>query len=239
LEGLTFKGKISIVPSRHVVKSYVENGYYHVYNRGVEKRNIFKDTQDHKVFLGYIKEYLTEPPDPSKQKTIFILQGETFKGIKRQPRNYNGKVELLAYCLMPNHFHLLIKQYSSDNMQDFIRSLCTRYSMYFNKKYDRVGSLFQGPYKGVLINNDNYLLHLSRYIHLNPSEYTDDLEGAYSSYADYLRIRNTSWVKPDFILKFFENQTIPEIEKFNSYKIFVENYKKDSAKILGRITLEE
>jgi len=227
------------MPSRNIVKIYVSNGIYHVYNRGVEKRNIFEDKQDYGVILKYLKEYLSPPPKPEDLKTIFNLRGGTFKGIRRQPKNYNKQVELMAYCIMPNHFHLLIKQNTDRVMIDFLRSLLTRYSIYFNKKYDRVGKLFQGHYKAVLVTEDNYLLHLSRYIHLNPSEYTDNLEDAYSSYADYLGLRKTEWVKPDLILNFFNKEVAPEFKKLVSYKDFVENYSKDSAEILGRLTIED
>jgi len=227
------------MPSRNIVKIYVSNGIYHVYNRGVEKRNIFEDKQDYGVILKYLKEYLSPPPKPEDLKTIFNLRGGTFKGIRRQPKNYNKQVELMAYCIMPNHFHLLIKQNTDRVMIDFLRSLLTRYSIYFNKKYDRVGKLFQGHYKAVLVTEDNYLLHLSRYIHLNPSEYTDNLEDAYSSYADYLGLRKTEWVKPDLILNFFNKEVAPEFKKVVSYKDFVENYSKDSAEILGRLTIED
>jgi len=111
--------------------------------------------------------------------------------------------------------------------------------MFFNKKYQRIGGLFQGPYKAILITDDNYLLHLSRYIHLNPSEYTDNLTETYSSYADYLGLRKTKWVKPDFILNFFNKEIAPEFKKVNSYKDFVENYNKDPVEILGNLTLED
>jgi putative transposase len=227
------------MPSRNVVKSYIENSFYHVYNRGVEKRSIFEDTQDYKVFLKYLKEYLSEPPKPEDLKTIFTLQGETFKGLKRQPKNYSGKVILIAYCLMSNHFHLLIQQKSKTDMQEFLRSICTRYSIYFNKKYERVGGLFQGPYKAALITEDAYLLHLSRYIHLNPLEHADGMVGAYSSYADYLELRKTDWVKPDHILNYFNQKLASEFKKFNSYKDFVEKYKNDATEILGKLTLED
>jgi len=116
--------------------------------------------------------------------------------------------------------------------------LLTRYSIYFNKKYDRVGSLFQGRYKAVLVLENNYLLHLSRYIHLNPSEYSSNLIGAYSSYANYLGSRKTRWVKPDFVLNFFNKEISPEFKKVISYKDFVENYKNGSTEILGKLTLE-
>ena len=226
------------MPSKNSIKTYVSDSYYHIYNRGVEKRTIFEDEQDYKVFLKYLKQYLSPPPDPLKLKQEFTLQGASFKGIPRQVKNYHDDINLIAYCLMPNHFHLLIKQRPKNSIEGFMRSIATRYSMYFNKKYDRVGKLFQGHYKASLILEDAYLLHLTRYIHLNPSEITSNLKDAYSSYADYLELRNTSWVKPDIVLKFFNNQVLPEFKKVNSYKKFVEEYDKDSDVILGDLTLE-
>lgn len=227
------------MPSRHSRKIYVENGYYHTFNRGVEKRTIFLDTQDYKVFLKYLKEYLSPPPDKSKlPKVNFTLQGQAFKGLPRIPKNYHAEINLICWCLMPNHFHLLIQQNNKLSMKQFVHSLLTRYTKYFNKKYDRVGPLFQGRYKAVMIMDDGYLLHLSRYIHLNPSEYTKDLTKAYSSYADYLGLRKTEWVKPDIILKFFNQKSLLELKELQTYKDFVEKYKKNSAKVLGKLTLE-
>lgn len=226
------------MPGRNIIKIYVENGHYHVYNRGVEKRIIFKDKQDYKVFLSYLKEYLSPPPNPENKKKNFTLKGSTFKGVPRQRKNYFKDIELLTYCLMPNHIHLLIKQKTKGLMKNFMQSLSTRYSMYFNKKYDRVGSLFQGVYKAVLITEEPYLLHLSRYIHQNPSEYKKDLTKAYSSYSEYLGLRKTKWIKPDMILSFFNQAKLPEIDKVNTYKDFVHSYKIDSSKVLGELILE-
>lgn len=227
------------MPKKNVVKTYVTNGHYHIYNRGVEKRDIFLDTQDYKVFLKYLKDYLSPIKDKKKSSKTFSLRGSTFKGIPRQTKNYNKKVELLAYCLMPNHFHLLIKQNKKEVMKNFMQSLATRYSMYFNKKYDRVGSLFQGNYKAVLITKDQYLLHLSRYIHLNPSQYTSNLLEAYSSYAEYLGKRKTKWINTNPILAFFSQSKIQELKKNNSYKDFVEKHKKDNSESLENFILEE
>jgi putative transposase len=226
------------MPSRNIIKTYVKGGYYHIYNRGVEKRIIFIDEQDYMVFLSYLKEYLSPPPDPKTLQTIFTLRGSTFKGIRRIPKNYSKEIELLVYCLMPNHFHLLIKQNSELSIKKFIHSLLTRYSMYFNKKYKRIGALFQGIYKAALIKDDSYLLHLSRYIHLNPFEYTPDLVSAYSSYGDYLGFRKTSWVKPEFILKFFDQASKDFMQGTNSYKDFVERYEENSKEVLGKMVLE-
>lgn len=143
------------MPAKNSIKQYVENGYYHLYNRGVEKRNIFLDDQDYSVFLGYIKQYLG-PHEGSDPKSLV------------------DDIDLIAFCLMPNHFHFLAKQKTIDGITKFMRAICTNYVMYFNKKYERVGTLFQGKYKGVLLDNDTYLLHLSRYIHLNPIKIGSD-----------------------------------------------------------------
>jgi len=227
------------VPSKNSIKVYVKDGFYHIYNRGVEKRIIFKDVQDYKVFLNYLKEYLSPPADTKILLTDFTLQGLTFKGVARRPKNYSTEIELLAYCLMPNHIHFLVKQNNKDSIKRFMHSLSTRYSMYFNKKYVRVGPLFQGKYKASLITEDSYLLHLSRYIHLNPLEYTKNLVKAYSSYSDFLALRKTKWLRPDFILSFFNKETAPIFKKINSYRNFVEAYTQDSKEILGNLTLED
>jgi len=226
------------MPARNIVKTYVAGGYYHIYNRGIEKRIIFEDEMDYKTFLRYLKEALSPPPNPNKNKVIVTLKGGTFKGLPKPVKNFNGAISLIAYCLMPNHFHLLVEQTEERDIKKFMQSVITRYSMYFNKKYTRVGKLFQGHYKAVLIVDENYLLHLSRYIHLNPSEYTRNLEAAYSSYGEYLGKRNTSWINPEVILSFFENANKDFMKGINTYIDFVEKYRGDSALILGKITLE-
>jgi putative transposase len=222
------------MPSRNTRKIYVENSYYHVYNRGVDKRLIFQDQQDYSVFLKYLKEYLSLPPDETK----IINKGLALP--KYKIKNYHDNVELLAYCLMPNHYHFLIKQNTKDAMKSFLHSLLTRYTHYFNTKTQRIGPLFQGRYKACIIDKDNYLLHLSRYIHLNPREINENLTDAFSSYSDYLKLRKTTWVNTAPILSFFDGSTIAELNKvkINSYKDFVENYRRESEEVLGNKVLE-
>lgn len=224
--------------SRNSKKIYVKDGHYHVYNRGVEKRTIFEDEQDYNVFLSYLKEYVLPPSDKPKYVTI-TFEDTVFKGVPRQPKNYSKDIEILAFCLMPNHFHLVVKQKSGKKLKEFIHSLLLRYSMYFNKRHDRVGPLFQGRFKAVLVNEEPYLLHLSRYIHLNPSEYTKDLESAYSSYSQYLGKMKAAWVKPELVLSYFNKATKDFLRGTNTYKNFVEKSKKDSGEVLGKLTLEE
>ena len=139
---------------------------------------------------------------------------------------------------MSNHFHLLIKQNLDRSIENFMRSLLTRYSGYFNKRNERVGSLFQGPYKAVLIDSDEYLLHLSRYIHLNPQGSVNSWFGAPSSYPDYLRERKTSWVKTDLILSFFDQAREPFIRGHATYRNFVEDEKLNIPIVLNNMIIE-
>ncbi len=219
------------MPAKNSIKIPVENGYYHIYNRGVNKQEIYNTPQDYSVFLNYLKEALSPPLKPGELQKIKInINEHVFQANERLTKNLYGEIDLIAYVLMPNHFHLLIKQNHKESMETLMRSIATRYSMYFNKINDRVGPLFQGIYKAVLIENENYLLHLSRYIHLNPKEIFDNLTDAYSSYADYVGLKNTPWINPHPVLDFFNSRVNPEFKKINNYKDFVEKYNpKDAA----------
>jgi len=218
------------MPSKNVVKNYVENSYYHIYNRGVEKRTIFVSETDCKVFLRYMKLYLSPKEDLLElnrlgQKTLRFLQ-----------HNLYEEVDLLAFALMPNHFHLLVKQNTADGIIKFMRRLATSYVMYFNNKNSRTGGLFQGTYKAVQILNDEYLLHLSRYIHLNPAHIKSDLNFSnFSSMSYYLGDKHATWVKPHEILNYFEGS---DYSKF-TYSNFVYDNLTDSRDILSNLTLEE
>ena len=227
------------MPSKNRVKQYVEGGHYHVYNRGVEKRRIFLDDQDYRVFLHLLKYYLsaTELSDehPLKEITGFVP-------VKLRPIEplYN-KVELLCYCLMPNHFHLLLKQISKDGMEKLMRRLSTTYAMYFNRRYDRVGTLFQGRYKAVLVDTDEHLLHLSRYIHQNPTLTKGFLnEYPYSSYSYYIGEQKADWLRPEPILKYFDKTSDfgkYEAARFQNYKEFVEEYEKEPEQLIDYLLI--
>lgn len=221
------------MPARNIVKTYIENGYYHVYNRGVEKRLIFLDEQDCRVFLRYIKLYLS----PLEEVAKLQLQG--IEGVNRfLPLNLSKEIDLLSFALMPNHVHLQIKQYTKDGIIKFMRRLMTSYVMYFNKKYDRVGSLFQNKYKACLIERDEYLLHLSRYVHRNSFDLDTNINFlAYSSFPYYLGFQHASWIKPDEILGYFKGNK----DKYghDSYKDFVEFDDSSTEELLGELILED
>ena len=218
------------MPSPNIIKTYLDDSYYHLYNRGVEKRQIFLDEQDYKTYLSYLKFYLSPPP----------LRGETPKYFPSQQLcNHSQQVTLLAYCLMPNHFHLFVKQKGSHSIDFFMRSLSTRYGMYFNKRYRRVGSLFQGPYKAAYIDDELQYLYLTKYIHRNPLTigYSPQnlKEYPYSSYRNYLGIIQQNWVHPEEIRDYFsrENHHTP-------YQEYVEEHAgiADEVTVLGKLTLD-
>lgn len=224
------------MPSKNIIKTYIENGFYHIYNRGVEKRKIFLDEQDYRVFLSYLKIYLSPKIDSAKdiQKNKNGSYEDQNKFISEifKLNNFYNKIDLISYVLMPNHFHLELKQKNKKEIEFFMRSLITKYSKYFNKKYKRVGPLFQGRYKAVLIQNTEYLLDLSKYIHLNPKELLvgGQLLDAYpwSSYPVYLRKVAINWLNINFITSNFI-----EHKKFSVhlYKKFVENNKEKEKEI--------
>lgn len=221
------------MPAKNSRKIYIPNSFYHVYNRGVEKRIIFLDEQDYRVFIYYLELYLSpkeEMIDKIKNQ-INLTEDEKNSRISKilVLNNFFNKIELLCFILMPNHFHIVLKQKEQNSMELFIHSLIMKYVLYFNKKYKRVGPLFQGRYKAVLIDKEEYLLHLSRYIHINIKEILGKNQPLssykWSSYPAYVNGLNTNWLKKDYILSYFKNNNG---FSFNSYQGFVEGYEEIS-----------
>ncbi|MBU1071259.1 transposase [Patescibacteria group bacterium] len=224
------------MPAKNRLKEYVEGGVYHVYNRGVLKQDIFLDDHDYCAFLSLLKYYLSPVLPTSHNREHPFQKSGYVKLIRPRPlANINKEVELLCYCLMPNHFHLLLRQITVDGMQKLMRRISTTYAMGFNKRYKKSGYVFQGRYKAALIDMDEYLLHVSRYIHLNPVklELTRTVpvsEYPYSSYAYYLRKKSARWLKPELILDHFKHQ---------SYRSFIDDYQGISENILGGLVLDD
>lgn len=169
-------------------KNFAPGEYYHVYNRGVGKMNIFEDDQDYRVFLSRLRENLF-PNDE-----LISLEGAV-QGNKRNHTAYVRKslppnsFALICYCLMPNHFHLLIKQNEEVSITKLLSKICTSYSKYFNNKHERVGVLFQDRFKAERVSKNEYLLWLSVYIHLNPrvaNLVKNDDSWKWSSCSEYL-----------------------------------------------------
>lgn len=177
----------------------VNNQYYHIFNRGSDKRDIFLQARDYKRFQQTFYYYQFTGPKPRFSK----FAKSDLKIFK--PDKTNKLVETICYCLMPNHFHFLIKQLKDNSIPIFISNLCNSYTKYFNTKYSRIGPLLQGKYQSVLIETDEQLVHISRYIHLNPivSKITTDLTSyLWSSYPEYITRQEKPCVIKE-ILDFF------------------------------------
>lgn len=145
----------------------VTDEIYHIYNRGVEKRMVFIEDTDYLRMVHNLFEFNDANP-PLNLNYHFTRQSSEigFPKIKREPRKL--LVDLLAFCLMPNHYHLLVRQRIDGGITMFMRKLGVGYTNFFNEKYDRVGPLFQGKFKSILISQENHFIHLPYYIHLNP-----------------------------------------------------------------------
>lgn len=216
------------------------DNYYHIYNRGVEKRKIFLNRKDYERFLfllflcnGSVPVNMRDnfPKGPTFGKMWEIERGEVF-------------VDIGAYCLMPNHFHLLLKEKNRNGISDFMRKLCTAYAMYFNRKNDRSGTLFQSKFRAQLIDENNYLKYMFAYIHLNPikliesgwDKKTLDVNkvlkflGSYtwSSYLSYLGKRTE-----DFILN---KGAFPQyFEHAEEFEDFIKNFTFYKGRTFGKV----
>ncbi len=199
------------MPSRNVLKIDVAETYYHVYARGASQQDIFQSTDDYNYFIGLFARYLSDKPVLSKE------------GINYP--HYKGKIELLAFCLMPNHFHLLLYQQDEGSMAKLMRSVMTSYSRYFNLKYKRTGSLFESRYKASRIDVDNYLQHITRYIHLNTRYWKNY---SYSSYQYYIHDK-PQWLETRRVLVLFADR--------REYVEFHEDY-KEHKEILDELKYE-
>lgn len=187
---------------------------YHIYNRGTDKRDIFIDDWDYKRFLKsllffnnknavdlrVLKELNTKVPPPEPEERL---------------------VSVLAYCLMPNHYHLLVREKEKNGITRFMRKLGTGYTMYFNARHERNGVLYQGQFKSVCIDKDSYLRYIPHYIHLNPLDLVmswregsvDSAKAkaflssyAWSSYDYYITEKDDPLLDVDFIKELYKSK---------------------------------
>ena len=184
------------MPARNTIKIYASEQYYHVYNRGANKQTVFHEASDYQYFFYLLKRHLSNKP--------------AFDSHGREYRHLREKIEIVVFCLMPNHFHILLYTHTETGMELLMRSLITAYSMYYNKKYEHSGHVFQGAYKASLIDSDKYLQHISRYIHLNPKDYKNY---PYSSYFHSVKKFNTEWIGNKLFTDVFQG-TIQDYENF-------------------------
>ena len=180
-----------------------ENGeFYHVYNRGVDKRNIFSDQNDITRFLQSMDEFNTLEPIGSIYENSFV---------KNQLGNPTSKlVNFICYCINPNHFHFILEQVADNGISNFMKRMSGGYAKYFNEKYKRSGALFQGRFKAIHIDSNPYLLHVSAYVNLNDRVHTYPLGNptsklVRSSWDEYTTKGSENFCKKDIILGQFED----------------------------------
>ncbi|OGE64327.1 hypothetical protein A3I48_02940 [Candidatus Daviesbacteria bacterium RIFCSPLOWO2_02_FULL_36_7] len=197
---------------------FVSGSFYHIYNRGVEKRKTFMDRRDHLRFLETLDFYRKYP--------VPMKLSDFRRGVIKLKKieNQTELARIYCYCLMPNHFHLLVQQLTDGGISEFLRRVADSYTRYFNTKHDRVGSLFQGSFKAKLVETEEYLLHLSKYIHRNsfPLPMWERRHYPYSSYSYYLSGKQHPFCDIDFINSFF-SRTNPNL----TYQSFVEETEID------------
>lgn len=170
------------------------------FNRGVEKRTLYLKREDFTRFKQTCRYYQF---GGSKPKFSSLTDKYDFSFLKT-----SKQIQILGYCFMPNHFHLLLKQIEENGITQFLSQLSNSYTKFFNKKYDRVGPLLQGTFKAVPIENDEQLLHVLRYIHLNPVtsflvERPEDYP--WSSYREYMEIEPNPLCFCKELMTFFAN----------------------------------
>lgn len=216
--------------------TFVNDYFYHIYNRGVERRPTFIKKREVGRALLTLKYYRFANLPLKLSKFLILSEAERNK-LQSQISESRKLVEIIAYCLMPNHFHFLLKQLQDNGISRFISDFTNSYTKYFNTKNDRVGPLFQGTFKAVIVETDEQLLHLSRYIHLNPvvsaiikDEEFEEYQA--SSYPEYLNNSLESICKKEEILNFFSS--MEEYQKFVRDQI---GYAKELEKI-KHLTLE-
>ncbi len=226
------------MPAKFRKKDYIPGGVYHIYNRGLDGREVFRDSEDFVFFEKVMERYLSFDLG-NEERTGFKLDKPSLVKRRRQMSLYR-RISMIAYCLMPNHVHFVLKQIEERGITDFVRRVMTTYVMYFNNKYKRSGVLFESVYKAVIVADIGILPALTKMIHLNPVNRTvvkigpvETVTGSspeaylYSSYSHYIGTNQRKWIS-----KYDDNLNQSE------YKRYVENWKIEPGDALAKIMLD-
>lgn len=217
------------------------NDHTHIYNRGVDKRIIFNESADyarfiHTLYLSNDIEYVAT--------NYFRLQEHNVESPTLHIHKHSGRclVDILCFCLMPNHYHLLLRQLVEGGISKFMHRVNTAFTNFFNLKNERTGSLFEGKYKYKIVTSEQYLVYLSQYIHLNPIKIIEpawkekgisDWKRAnafletykWSSYQDYIGVKNfPSVINAGLLEGYYKNP--------QEYKKFINNFMVDDLSIV-------
>ena len=222
---------------------FVNDEFYHIFNRGVEGRKIFLDDEDNLRFINSLMVFNDEKPAPWNMCAFWNQRGPSSL-VKSGYKPDSPLVEIYSFALMENHFHLLLKQLKDNGVNNFMRKICG-YSSYFNKKYQRVGSLFQSRFKAVMVRTDEQLKNAFVYITTNPVSLIEPgwkengikdfkksvkflREYKWSNYPDYLEKENNyPFIEKDFFLKLFggANGCSEEVDFWLEHKFEINKFK--------------
>ncbi|MCR4333562.1 MAG: transposase [Patescibacteria group bacterium] len=214
---------------------FANDEFFHVYNRGVDKRIIFTDEHDIQRFFQSMVEFNTIDPIGSIYENSFRQLGG------RTPKLTEKLVNIITYCLNPNHFHLILEQLVDGGISEFMKRVGGGFTGYFNNKYERSGALFQGKFKSVHIDSNEYLLHVSAYVNLNDRVHqlggpTPKLVKSWSSWEEYMDPKIKGICKKEIILGQFE--AINEYKKFALSSLKSIQSRKEELKDIRNFLLE-
>ncbi|MBU2595464.1 transposase [Patescibacteria group bacterium] len=204
------------------IRNFVNGKIYHLYNRGVAKQKIFGDSNDYQRLLDNFAYYLDIE---LKTRISMIKKEKLIKVLSANPKK--PMISIISYCLMPNHFHLMVEQLKNGGTSQFMKDSLNSFARYFNTKYDRVGPIFQGRFKSVEIEDEDQLIHLSRYIHINPCIANLVEKPKYyqwSSFKLFIKNKTTRLCNPEMILEIIGSP--------KKYKEFVQDYAEYAKKLL-------
>jgi len=202
---------------------FAEGEMYHIFNRGVDKRNIFDDKYDFERFFQSMKEFNVIEPIGS------IYENRFNKDKHQLGRGASKLVEFVCYCLNPNHFHFILEQVSERGIEKLMHRF-SGYAKYYNNRNKRSGVLFQGPFKAVLIESNEQLLHTSVYVNLNDQVHRLGRGVSKSSWGEYAGMSKKQICKKDIILGQFKN--FKEYEEFSKSSLEFIKENKEQAKFL-------
>lgn len=215
----------------------IEGKYYHILNRTIGKTDLFpKESYYHRFIL--LLRYYRYKDLPYRFSTFMSLSPKQQRKLWNEFKKSEKLVKIITYCCMKTHFHLLLKQEIKNGISNFIGKLSNSYAKFFNNRLDRKGPLFEGRFKSVLIESEEQLLHLSRYIHLNPysagavCNVEDLVNYEYSSFKEYLVKTENQFCDKEIILGYFKN-----IQKYKEFVVNRGVYQRELQKIKN-LTLE-
>ncbi|MBI4991308.1 transposase [Candidatus Gottesmanbacteria bacterium] len=214
------------MPGRNI--PLVSGEYYHIFNKGVAGQPVFNGKRDYQRFLETMSYYQNKNPSVRYSKFLTLSVEERNKILESLSKQHNFIVKFISYCLMPNHFHLLLQQTENNGIAKFTSNLTNSYTRYFNVKSKRLGPLFQGKFKAVRIEDDEQLLHVTRYIHLNPytsyviKTFDELVDYPYSSLGEYLKLRKAGLVSKKQVLSHFKS-----LKSFKEFTLNQANYQRE------------